>query len=60
MINLSVKIPARTRIRAKILYDLGYLTQSTVDQLSIEQLISLVDTLHLIVNSNCGIKDRKE
>lgn len=58
MLYLIEDIPARTRTRAKILYDFGYLTQSTVDSLSTEELISLVDTLHLLVHSNYGMTDR--
>ena len=58
MLYLTEDIPTRTRTRAKILYDFGYLTQSTVDSLSTEELISLVDTLHLRVHSDYGMTDQ--
>lgn len=60
MIQLIEDVPARTRIRANILYQLGYLTQSMIDSSSREQLIALVNAMHLVVHSTCGMKDRKE
>lgn len=60
MLNLVADIPARTRIRANILYQLGYLTQSMIDSSSREQLIALVNAMHLVVHTSCGMKDRKE
>ena len=59
MLQLIEDIPARTRIRAEILYKLGYLSQSIVDSSSRAQLISLVDAMHLVVNSTYGISNRK-
>lgn len=59
MLQLIDDIPARTRIRAEILYKLGYLSQSMVDSSSRAQLISLVDAMHLVVNSTRGMTNRK-
>lgn len=60
MLKLIEDIPARTRIRAEILYKLGYLSQSMVDRSSREQLIALVNSMHLIVHTSCGVTHRKE
>lgn len=58
MLYLTEDIPARTRIRAEILYNLGYLTQSMIDSLSRDQLISFVNTMRFAVNSEYGVKSR--
>ena len=59
MLQLIDDVPARTRIRAEILHKLGYLSQSMVDSSSRAQLISLVNSMYLVVNSTCGMSDRK-
>lgn len=59
MLQLIEDILARTRIRAEILYKFGYLSRSMVDCSSREQLISLVDAMHLVVNSTCRMTNRK-
>lgn len=59
MLQLIEDIPARTHIRAEILHKLGYLSQSMVDSSSRAQLISLVNSMYLVVNSTCGMSNRK-
>lgn len=60
MLYLIEDIPARTRIRAEILYKLGYLSQSMVDLSSREQLIALVDAMHLVAHTTYGMIELKE
>lgn len=59
MLQLIEDIPARTRIRAEILYKFGYLSRSMIDCSSRAQLISLVDAMYLALHSTCGMTDRK-
>ena len=58
MLYLIEDIPARTRIRAEILYKLGYLSQQMIEMSSREELIALVDAMHFVVNSSCGVKSQ--
>ena len=57
---MTEDIPARTRTRAEILFALGYLSQSIVDSSTRDQLISLVDAMHLNMHSSYGMSNRKE
>ncbi len=60
MLYLGEDLPARTRIRAEILYRLGHMSQSIVNLSSRDQLIAMVDAIYLVVNSDYGMTNRKE